>query len=265
MSDRLNKELSEAIRYFGEAGYTEASMLMYWVQRIRSALEERKGKPTSNMVQASMDAAYRKAIRTAPKYHPGVAKFGIEQVQPRLRTLLQSRILASADLIKLNREQAMETTLRRFSGWASSQPPGGAPVDAREVKTHIAKTMQQSSYEERRMLIDQGHKLSAAINQTIAEGNGAIAAEWNHVHSKNYDARPEHVARDGRIYLIRDSWAHEKGLVKPGKNGYTDEITQPAYEPYCRCTYHYYYALSKLPPDMLTNKGRDLLEQPRAS
>ncbi|MDE2104586.1 MAG: hypothetical protein KGL39_45545 [Patescibacteria group bacterium] len=259
MNDRLSKTLAAAIRHFEEHGYTDAANLAYWMQRIRA--EIKPGKPASKMVQASLGAAYRKALKVAPKYHAGVSAFTIANVEPRLRTLLQARIMASADLITLNREQAVEVTMRRFAGWATSQPPGGGPVELREVKTHIGKRLQQSTYEERRMLIDQGHKLAAAVNQTIAEGGGAIAAIWHHVHESNYDARPEHVARDGKVYLMRDSWAHQKGLVKPGTYGYTDEITQPAYEPYCRCRYVYLYALSRLPDDMLTVKGRELLEQ----
>ena len=259
----LSEELSAAIRYYAEHGYSDAAMLNYWASRVRATLDAKKGKPTSQMVQASMNAAYKRALRTAPKYHPGISRFSIESVEPRLRPLLQSRILASADLIKLNRDQAMETTLRRFAGWASSQPPGGSPVELRDTKAHIVKRLQQSTYEERRMLIDQGHKLAAAVNQTIAEGNGAIAAEWHHVHEANYDARPDHVARDGKIYLIRDSWAHQKGLVKPNANGYTDEYERAGQAIFCRCTYTYYYALSKLPPDMLTNKGKELMEQTR--
>lgn len=259
MNDRLSKALPAAIRHFEEKGYTDSAILNYWMQRIRAEITP--GKPASKIAQASLQAAYKKALKVAPKYHAGIDKFTIANIEPKLRPLLQARIMASADLIKLNREQAVEITMRRFAGWASSQPPGGAPVEAREVKAHIGKSMQQSTFEERRMLIDQGHKLAAAVNQTIAEGNGAIAAQWHHVHEANYDARPEHVARDGKVYLIRDSWAHQKGLVKPNALGYTDEITQPAYEPYCRCTYTYLYALSRLPDDMLTVKGRELLEQ----
>lgn len=258
---KLNEVLAAAIRWFIENGYSDAASLDFWTQRIRAVLGMLTGKPAHELARASLERAYAKTLRTAPKYHAGIDKFTIANTAPKPRPLLQARIMASADLIKLNREQAVEITMRRFAGWASSQPPGGSNADLREIKAHIGKRLQQSTFEERRMLIDQGHKLAAAVNQTIAESHGAIAAVWHHVHEANYDARPEHVARDGKVYLIRDSWAHQKGLVKPSAQGYMDEHEQPAQAPYCRCTATYLYALSRLPDDMLTVKGRELLKQ----
>ncbi|WP_455387430.1 hypothetical protein [Petrachloros mirabilis] len=258
---KLNEILSAAIKWFAEHGYTDSTWLNEWMARIRAVVDSLIRNDPKAEAQKSLSVAYRKSLRAAPKYHKGIDRFAVENVQPRLRSILQARILASADLIKLNREQAIEVTMRRFAGWASSQPPGGSPIELREIKTHIGKRLQQSTFEERRMLIDQGHKLAAAVNQTIAEGNGAIVAQWNHIHLANYDARPEHLRRDGEYFLIRNSWAHQKGLVKPGKNGYTDEFEQPSQAPYCRCTYTFYYALSKVPDDMLTEKGREMLEQ----
>ena len=257
----LSETLSEAIRYFADHGYSDDSQLAYWMQRIRAAIPA--GKPATQMADAALRGVYAKAMRHAKKYHPGIERFGIEQVAPRLRPLLQARILASADLIKLHREQAVEVTMRRFAGWATSQPPGGSPVAFMDVRKHIGKRLQQSTFEERRMLIDQGHKLISAVHQTIAEGNGAIAAEWHHVHQANYDARPEHEARDGKVYLIRDSWAHSQGLVKPNAQVYTDTYEQPGQAVFCRCRYTYLYSLSRLPADMLTEKGKKVMEQTR--
>jgi hypothetical protein len=44
--------------------------------------------------------------------------------------------------------------------------------------------------------------------------------------------------------------------MKPGPDGYTDQITQPAEEVNCRCYYEYIYNLADLPDEMLTEKGR---------
>ena len=61
------------------------------------------------------------------------------------------------------------------------------------------------------------------------------------------------------MYLIRGSWAQEKGLVKPGPVGYTDQITAPGEEVFCRCSLVYIYSIRALPDDMLTAAGRAAL------
>lgn len=261
--ERLSEVLSEAVRYFAEHGYDSEDALNYWLHRIRLAILERGSKPPTDMAQAALQAVYNKAVRGGLKrYHPELPPYAIQTIAPNLRPILQSRILASADLIKLNREQAVETTLRRFSGWATSQPMGGGPVDKLKTRQHIGKRLQQASYEERRMLIDQGHKLIASINQTVAEGNGAIAMQWHsHWRDPSYDYRPDHKERDERIYLVRGSWAQEKGFLKPGE--YLDDITRPAQEPYCRCFGTWLYSLTRLPESMLTEKGKKVMEQTR--
>ncbi len=165
--------------------------------------------------------------------------------------LLSQRIAINADLIKLDRDNAIETTLRRFAGWASSVPEQGSrAIDRREVKAHIAKPLRQLPFTERRMMIDQGFKLAAAIDHVEAELGGAIAMRWRHVHQAGYDARPEHVARDGKVFALRGNWAMEKGLMKRGPHPYYDEIDAVAEKPYCQCWAEPIYSVAKLPDDM---------------
>jgi hypothetical protein len=123
--------------------------------------------------------------------------------------------------------------------------------------------MQSLPYISRRVLIDQGHRLTATINSVLAHDGGAIAAKWRH-HHVTYP-RPIHLARDGKIFLIRNSWAHQQGFVKRGENGYTDEIEMVGELPYCRCTYQWLYALRQLPDDVLTDRGRNALAEVRVA
>ena len=101
----------------------------------------------------------------------------------------------------------------------------------------------------------------------IAVDGGAIAGRWHHVKRgpPSYDARPEHVARDGKVYLLRGSWALQRGFVKPGSVGFSDQITQPGEEIFCSCWYEFIYALRDLPRDMLTAKGKEALLEARAA
>jgi hypothetical protein len=118
---------------------------------------------------------------------------------------------------------------------------------------------------ERRVIVDQGHKLTASIHEIVAIDGGAIAGIW---HSRwreiGYDYREDHKDRDRRIYVIRNNWALKRGLMRLAGREYTDQITQPAEEVFCRCHYEYLYTLRDLPPDMLTTKGREELVAARA-
>lgn len=268
-SATFQEVLTLAVRDISENGYDDVSRLDEWLKRLRlAALSD---LPSAEEMQSRMQLAMRTVFdrtfskTSALKYHPGVPRFTIERLKPFARAELDRRIQASAKLIKLNKEQAIEKTLQRFSGWATSVPDGGSRVvDKMDVKEHIAKPIQQVKYEARRVSIDQGHKLIDAINDAVAQQSGAIAAKWrSHFKQAGYDARPDHAERDSKVYLIRGSWAHEQGLVKPGPDGYTDLIERPGELVFCRCYYVYLNALRELPEEMLTSKGKTLLEETR--
>ena len=165
--------------------------------------------------------------------------------------------------------------MQRFSGWATSIPVqdyvgGGLSASSRSGivanAQHIQKSAEQVDYEARRVMIDQSHKLIANIDNIIATGNNAIAAEWHsHWRQPGYDYREDHKERDKLVYLIRGNWAQKNGYVKAGRAGYLDEITQPGEEVFCRCYVTYLYNLRSIPEDMLTQKGRKFLESMKAA
>lgn len=261
----LQEVLTAAIKEITERGFT-AERVAYWQEQLRKAAYQHMGSMSQSeaRLKDAMRAIYEKMIERGGilKYHAEVGRFTVQRLKPKLRVELDKRIFAAADLIRLNREQAVSKTLQRFSGWASSIPSDGSDITEKlKVKTNIRKSLSQLSFEERRVIIDQSGKLAASLNDVIAMDGGAIAAIWHH-HYRIYP-RPEHVAREGRVYLIRDSWAHKAALVRPGEYGYSDQITQPAEEPLCGCTFQYLYNLRKLPADLITAKGREQLELAR--
>jgi hypothetical protein len=249
-----------------ENGFDSAERIAYWQQRLKEAAE------ASMLSQYQMEqglrdllvSKYRSLVERGEiaKFHEGVGRFTLDKVRPQLRAELDRRIMAAANLIKLNRKQAIEKTLQRFAGWSTSISKGGAaPGKKQEAKQSIRKALVSLPFEERRVLIDQGHKLVSSLNDILATDGGAIAAIWEHVHQRGYDGRPEHVARDTQVFLIRNSWAHSQGLVKAGRDEFTDQIEQPAELPFCRCRYRYVYALGKVPAAMLTKKGEKALAE----
>jgi hypothetical protein len=179
----------------------------------------------------------------------------------KMRNELDRRIAASADLIKIRREESLAATMRRWRGWASSVPPGGTPTPPSNETNLLLKDFRKVRFETNRLNIDQGHKLNSSLNATLAESTGAIAGLWHSNWKQlNYNYRPDHKDRDLKLYTIRGNWAMVQGLMKAGPDGYADEITQPAEEVYCRCWYQYIYNLDRLPEAMLTEKGKKALQ-----
>lgn len=266
----FSETVSAAIKDFSEHGYHSEQQLEFWMAQIRLAAEHAatSRRQMEQMLQDALRAVYQRLVERQGvlKTQRGVDRFVLARLAPRLRAELDRRIMSSAQLIKLNREDMITKTLRRFSGWATSIPKGGSAEPAlRATAADVKKAIKALPFLERRVLIDQGHKLVASINAVVAKGGGAIAGRWrSHWRQANYDYREDHKERDQRVYLIRNSWASDAGLVKPGKMGYTDDITQPGEEVYCRCFYEYIFHLRDLPDDMVTVKGREALQQVRA-
>lgn len=259
--------LRAAIADLVEHGFDSQERVDFWVNELRIAAERfvAKGLRRDETLIRAFEAIYARMVTRGGmlRYHPGVSKLTLQHVAPYMRAELERRIMMSADLIKLNREEAVEKTISRFSGWCSSIPAGGTrATDKRETKTDVGKALRQLSYRERFVANDQGHKFAAALNQTLADQNGAIALRWDsRWRALNYDYREEHKERDGKIYLLRNSWAYRDGLVKAGEAGFYDEVTAVGQEPNCRCSAVFLYSLSRLPDDMLTDKGRRKLEE----
>jgi hypothetical protein len=258
--------LTAAVSDIAEHGFDSQERIAYWIEEIRRAAVSAMIAPhvLEQSLQETMRAIYRKTVERGEifRFHPGVARFTVERLRPRLRAELDRRIMASADLIKRNRQEAIETTLRRFSGWATSIPAGGSDVVERgAVKTEIRKALASLPYAERRVAIDQGHKFRAALSDVIAKDGGAIAAVWHQHYTNN--PRKAHTERDGKVFAVRGSWALESGLMKAGLAGYTDEVEQPGELVYCRCSYTFLYALRDLPDEMMTIKGRKALAEAR--
>lgn len=261
--------LSAAIDDFLEHGFDSQERLESWLRQIRISARDALVPQyvLERELRAALTIAFKGATTPAAllRRHPGIDRFAIDRVKPQLRAELDRRILASANLIKLNRDASIEKTLQRFSGWATSIPIGGTEAGKRtETAQNVRRGISGLPYEERRVIVDQGHKLSAAVSDIIAKDGGAIAAQWKHVEEIGYNARPEHEARNDKWFVIRDNWAIRDGLMKLAGRKYTDQIEQPAELPFCRCTYRYVMTLRDLPAEMLTAKGKQALVTARA-
>lgn len=275
MADRRSafyEVLTQAVNDFLEHGFDSEERLNHWIRELGRTAQ---GALVTEAVlvqtlRSSLAQTFRRVTTTSRllKVHPGISAFTLERIKPTLRAELDRRILASASLIKLNREQSVQRTLQRFAGWATSIPIGGTEVAQRaEVKESVRRGIAALPFEERRVVIDQGHKLINAVNDIVATDGGAIAARWLHVGESGpaYDARPEHVARDKHIFVIRGNWALTDGLMRLAGAKYTDQVDAPGEKIFCRCQYEYIYNLRDLPEEMRTTKGKQALLEARAA
>ncbi len=231
--------LSAAIDDLISSGFDSMERIDRWSRLLREAAARTLASPLSleQQLRNGLATVYSRMVDRGGifRYNPGVERFTLEMVKPALRSELDRRILASANLIKLNRDEAIEKTLRRFQGWSTSVPVGGISAEKKsEVKKTVQKSLRSLPFEERRVLIDQGHKLTAALSEILASDGGAIAGRWrSNFRQPGYDYRVDHKDRDDKVFLVRDSWAHKAGLVRKGKAGYVDESTTPGQEPFC--------------------------------
>ncbi len=260
--------LAQALDEFAKHGYDSQERLRYWLGKLRQAVNQTLpgSEKTRRDIQARLGKLFRNATSetAAKRQHPWLTQYALQRMGPKLAPILERRILVSVDLIKLHREQSIEKVLQRFQGLVTSIPAGGTrDMDRAEAKRDIAKSLRQMSFEERRVVIDQGAKLVANVQQTVAESNDALGFVWEHVHQAGYDGRPEHEARDGKFFALRGNWAIEAGLMKRGPNPYADEIDMVAEKPFCRCKARYVYNIRELPPECLTEKGRARIQPNR--
>ena len=251
--------LTEAINEFMEHGFDSESRLTYWIKKLKEAAA--KSLIPEHEVQKHMEkalgAAYTRLVTNGGLVNKDVSKFTVDKLKPKMRAELDRRIMASAQLITFNREQSINNMLKRFSGWATAIPIGGTKaVDKKAEKKEIRKDLASLDFKERRVIIDQTHKLINNINEIVAVDAGAIGGMWrSNWHQANYNYREDHKERSDKIYLIKGNWASEKGLIKP-VHGYTDSITAPGEEVFCRCRYKYIYKVKDLPDEFLTSKGK---------
>lgn len=254
-------EVTEAINHFRQYGFTSQNQLDQWVARLRRSalLQLRTPAETERELKRALTDRYRGLVTQGGvlRNMPDLKRVNIDRVKPKLRAELDRRIMASANLIKLNRAQAIDKTLQRFQGWATAIPAGGSrAVDVKDEKTDIRKALGQMDFIERRVVIDQTHKLVAAVNNIVATGNDALALTWNSPWRRpGYQFRKDHKARDQVVYTIRGNWALAQGKMKAGPAGYYDEITHVGEEVFCSCWATYIFALRKLPVEMLTKAG----------
>ncbi len=252
------KELRDLIRRLEKqfTGGVDMDLIRTWLPQLRGTLTSAFPSDDEIMAEVAriMGARFRAGLKSLPKRHKmHIGRPGSEIIAEQYRPMLRERIRASAELIKLNRDEEIERQLRRFAGWATGSLPSQAKrSDKGELAKGVTKALQQDTFERRRVCIDQGHKLIAAVDDVIALEHGAIAKKWRHVipHA-GYQSREEHLERDGVVYAVKGNAMLEAGRMRKAGRPYAEDLDeQPAVAPYCQCFWEAIYDLEDLPDDM---------------
>lgn len=244
-------------------GYVSPSQLETWTDRVRHATETALGAAgevrdaTRDRLRLLFDRFLTRGIF---RRVDGINRLDVTMVAPKARAELDRRIFAAADLIVVDRDEAVRRTVNRVRGWVSSVPPGGADVLSKvDLRAKLSKSVVDHKYHRRFVDNDQGHKLIANVAEIVAVGSGALGGVWHDhgEHDKSYNARKAHLARSGTFFLVRGSWADEQGLISHrGPVKFYDEVDACGIEPNCRCWMKWVTSPRRLPPEALTAKGR---------
>lgn len=258
----FDEVLTEAVNYFVTRGFNDETALTYWTKRLEIAARRELMSTTTlrRRMKDALAAEYRRQIERGLilSQHEGLSKSALNSFRLDLKGILSKRLSAANALVTLNREEDVAATLRKFTGWASSLPVGSSSQANRsEIRQDIKRALVAAKNKESSLVIDQRHKLYAALNAHIAQGAGAIGAIWVSHHTvPGYDFRELHQTYAQRSavrpFLIRDSWAHRQGVISSAGATFTDQLDhQPSQLPHCKCHYLFLYTTDRFPSDMI--------------
>ena len=89
----FTRTVREAVKFFLRNGYTSREELERWQSIIRQAAESETADDYSAIVSRNLTHAYDLQIGRAAalKRHPGISRFTINYLEPKLRTELDRR------------------------------------------------------------------------------------------------------------------------------------------------------------------------------
>lgn len=108
-----------------------------------------------------------------------------------------------------------------FRGYQERRP-------VREVAKEIREATGMGRDRAARVAADQSSKLSGALDTERMADAGLEFAKWRSSHKTNY--RPEHAARDGKVYNIRTGKEREGDETIPADD-------RPSMKPWCGCRF----------------------------
>jgi hypothetical protein len=148
-------------------------------------------------------------------------------------------------------------------------PMGGTKdKDTKSRITEIKKELRPLAKWDRLFYVHKAMSFPAEVEFLFSLEGNPIAAIWHYNpidEQTDYPKTYDHKQRDDLVYAVRGNWAIAKGLMNAGPNGYLDEISRPSQEIGCMCHLQWLYSVSRLPTNMVTEKGFSELKRVRAA
>lgn len=248
-------EIKQRVAEFIEAN---AVTLESAVQTYRRACDgflarviEARGLPVASVVSGE-----------APNAQPGPRPLDkklserFDEYLPSLRRLLDECVAVHADQAEGFFAQQKSAVEKLLADFLDSIPGGG--TKAAVVRSHVnpiknaLRDLLQWGEELNRL---QATSFMSEVRDFLAQAaNHPIAMTW---HFAPWSCLvPGHRELDGQVFVIRENWALQKGLmVAPPAHGFADDAKRRRRELGCMCTTGFIFNLASLPRDMLTPSG----------
>lgn len=219
--------------------------------------------------------------------HPTIQGYKITDLKPEYRKAVQNSVDNSLALIKTQNAEFMAQMEARFRNWATipSAEIRGDSANPDRMKAYLKNEVlklpevkESITAHQQFIIVDQTRKLLANMDEITAKQGGAIGFIWHNRRDGRVVGRPggmypeptekhgDHWKREGQLYLIKDSWAVVRKMLKKVDGVLYDtdlDDGKPGIPIGCRCWAEYIYAIELIPEkyrDCITEKGMEYMK-----
>lgn len=234
-------------------------------KKARALMEVKAEKNVKEALSREFSLFKKKGFRSIK----GLKAYRLRDFTDKLRAELKRQTEISLSYINADDVKDMESLRNRFINWATN------PTEEERKK---GIKLKDNKSHERFVIKDQSRKLEGNLARIVADEVGAFGFIWhnrrdirvvgnpNGLYKKGTAEHGDHWEREGKLYLIENSKALKKGLIKPTKEVKMEsELSdgRPSQAIGCRCWAEYLYRLGDIPErfrDCLTEKGKAEIE-----